>query len=427
MSGYGSSDLNPTYSQSLSFSPEEGEEDCAYQQRIYGDFYREPVELVTRGVTLPGPTLVADPAEGFQFTPGDFYREEDNVFKGVSLQPGFGELPEELLFQQDLASPVLNALDKSSVGLSSVDRFNEEHHPPAAPDSNFFQYEVTTLQVSTAEPFTIGNELLNFFSSKVVSSLLKVNRVKFSIKAEVFMNGAMCTLKTRTYSQRDDTYAIEFQRRSGDSITFNYAFQQAVNFLKSSFVTVPGHKELVDEALDLLPPPLQRHGSPTSSDGEISPLLDMAGLHEHPGLQAESANALAEMAQDGTAVMSLCTEAAFQEFQKLLQSDNTDVAYPTACLLGRLALCPEASEFFANQSLLLIILHKIDSKSTRELIQKELAQALASAIRHCAPKMGDHTRLLQALQASIKDWASYDQDICRNLEEAAHSLRFQLA
>merc|ERR1711972_957446 len=84
---------------------------------------------------------------------------------------------------------------------------------------------------------------------------------------------------------------------------------------------------------------------------EISPLLDMAGIVDVPSLQAESAVALMNMAKD-QAVVPLCTPRAFQEFNKLLQSDQTDVAYPTARMLHFLAQCPAATPYFAEEVLL---------------------------------------------------------------------------
>mmetsp|Transcript_22914 Transcript_22914/g.40980 ORF Transcript_22914/g.40980 Transcript_22914/m.40980 type:complete len:436 (+) Transcript_22914:106-1413(+) len=428
MSGYGSSDLNPMFPQAFSLS-QQGEGDPWPQQRIYGDFYREPVECVTRGVTLPGPSLgvhAADPsADGFKdFVPGDYYRDQDDVFKGVTIAPSFptglGDFDWGLHSSKGVDSQYEIGTGPISFS-ANAERFHQSDRPPAVPTDSFFKFEVTTLHVTCQEPHSIGNQLLDFLGCKVVSSVEKVNRKKFAIKADVFVDSVMCTLKIRTYSQGKNMYAIEFQRRSGDCVTFNNAYQQALKVLKVHFQMVSNGKE---EPLGAHPPGQKRRRG-KSSEAEISPLLDMASI---PGLQAESATALADMAQDSLVAASLCTASAFKEFKKLLEADNNDVAYPTARMLSMLALCLEAAPHFVEQGFLPIMIEKVRSKATNVLVQRQLSQVLSSAAHRCAGMLGETDRFLvrQELTAAMEDMGN-TSDICQNLKEALSSLRYQLA
>eukprot|EP00931_Biecheleriopsis_adriatica_P103380 TRINITY_DN78223_c0_g1_i1.p1 TRINITY_DN78223_c0_g1~~TRINITY_DN78223_c0_g1_i1.p1 ORF type:complete len:431 (+),score=92.21 TRINITY_DN78223_c0_g1_i1:189-1481(+) len=425
-SGYGNSETGSAFPQQFSL-PMQGDSEDWPQDRIYGDFYREPVEQVTRGITLQDhPTLFAPTADAFKCSPGDYYREDEDVFKGVSMPSPFQE---EELFFKDPAPQCSTGKGLAVQCSGELQRFGPCHRPPATPMDSFWQFEVTTLHLKAQEPSSIGNMLLDFFTSKMIASIIKVNCHKFSIKADVFVDGMMCTLKCRTYADQGDAYAVEFQRRSGDCITFNYAYQQAVIFLKSEFAVASDTPADQFEGAWLPSPALCRTATPSGSerDEDISPLLDMAGLAEFPGLQAESATALAEVAKDSSAASTLCTESAFKEIRKLLQSDSTDVAYPTARLLSALGHCPQAPQLFVGEGLLPLIIQKVRLKAGGRLVQQEFAQALCSAVRLCAGLMGERERDMaqRHIADAIKETGS-NEDISHLLEEALLTLRLQL-
>lgn len=415
MSHYDSSDLNPMFSQTFTLPLEEG--DAWQPQQIYGDFYRETTEHVTRGVTLSSGTF-----EGSDPTFGDFYRPDD-VFKGVSMSPfpgGFGEFggwipdePKDLTTNYDIGHDRVPYLSKVT------SRFEQSHWPPFPPSDDHFKLEVTTLFLRSLTPFDIGNQILEFLSSKVESSINKVNHKKFSIKADVFVDSVMCALKIRTYCQKEDTYAVEFQRRSGDCVSFQNAFQQACKFLKAHF-----HQPVSENPKDVIieeSPPL----TPWSATPEISPLLDMASLVHSPSLQAESATALAGMAQDSQVAPFLCTGSAFKEFKKLLQNDNTDVAYPTARMLSLLSKHPEACAFFQGEGLLLIMVEKVRSSTTSALVREKLADVLRSALRGCAGALDETERseVKAAIALALQEEAMSEK-VRQMLEEAEQLLQF---
>ena len=65
-------------------------------------------------------------------------------------------------------------------------------------------------------------------------------------------------------------------------------------------------------------------------------LLDMATLKGHPGLQAQAATALADLARFSITVpWQLCRERLFAAIRCLLESDQVNIDVPTARIFSR--------------------------------------------------------------------------------------------
>mmetsp|Transcript_35818 Transcript_35818/g.83317 ORF Transcript_35818/g.83317 Transcript_35818/m.83317 type:complete len:442 (+) Transcript_35818:93-1418(+) len=404
-----------------------------------GDYYREP-DNVMRGMSLSQASLDVPGRSPFKGLGGDFFCEPDNVLKGMQiaaearsslLHRGPLELQECLKMPDRSRRPdegkvpdlgmTPERLGKAR-SLSSTERFLEGDVPPSTPSDPYFKFEATTVHMSSSQPWDIGNNLLDFLISKLVASITKVSRAKFAIKADLFVECSMCTVKVRTYKEGLDRYAVEFQRRSGDCVTFNKAFQQATKFLVPRFTPVRSVPEASRDFDSAFARFLR-----TENEGDVTPLLDMAGLVDLPALQAECAAALEDMAQDPRAAAALCSDRAFEEFKKLLQNNQTEVAYPTARMLLFLAQCPEAVPRFTDQTLLSMMLDKVQSAATSALVQQQLAQVLCAAITRCAAKLSrqvaDH--VMSELVRAIKGLG--DGLTARNLKEAQLVLQFQRA
>lgn len=379
------------------------------QQRIYGDFYREPVEDVVRGVTFPD-TL--ESASGFKFG-GDYYREQEDVFKGLTL----AQMPEESMFGLDngqgqnekknpwswessttagtaksfdevpcahqssstasmiqapggsgktlMASPRWDYPDCTVVALSCGE-FQESDHPPPKPVDPHWSFEVTTAFVQMKHPWVLGNHLINFLMNELASTSIKVSRCpKFALKADVFVGTVKCTLKIRVYSV-DEKYAVEFQRRGGDSIAFNRAYSQAVKFLRSHFTVDSPSQEM----------PRSPPQTPMVPDVQMAPLLDMASVTQLPTLQAESAAAMADIAKDERAAPSLLQPEVLKVITNLLQSNDTDVAFLGSRVLSNLSKLPEAAEHISALGLVPTMIDKVQSASCSYAQAKELNQAI---------------------------------------------------
>lgn len=367
---------------------------------FHGDFYRADQDEVERGVTMAdsvhfiGHPHLEDDAHDFFLGPGKISEELSQGTLGFSNK--LGSLNDSPYLESGLI-PLVNG-------------FIETDWPPDAPGDPHFTYELTTVHVKTGRPCDIGNALLDFLTTQVLSCNIKVRTPsetklqKCSIKADVFSGNLVCTIKIRMYKNPDPepqrktaavfaaevhqffhsqlpteqtTFAVEFSRRSGDIVAFNSTFQQAVRFLKArmgvdalllsivpsapaslgcaSFVAPDFAEEAEDCAgrpllLDLLDERL------APGPDEVAPLLDMAGLDDLPALQVEAATALAELAKNSQAAACLCTESAFDAFKQLLggaddseaRITSTAVEYYTASALERLAELDVAHPFFAE-------------------------------------------------------------------------------
>ncbi|CAK9049459.1 unnamed protein product [Durusdinium trenchii] len=427
------------------------------QQRMYGDFYREK-EDNTRGVSFaPEPVGRIDGLTNSKDTVSsttniiaralqydcDYYREQDDVLKGLTI----AQLPEESMFgnrtpwswgsstcasseehffknagacispksSEAHGNTATRLFDPAAVGGRE---FTESDVPPKKPMDPYWQFEVTTAYVQTATPWTLGNHLLNFLMQDLASPNIKVGKPgKFAIKADAFVGSVKCTLKIRVYSEENEKYAVEFQRRMGCSVAFNRAFSEAVKFLRSFFTVQSTH-----EAMPNFSPPVCE--SPTSSDAEIMPLLDMASLGTFPSLQAESAAALADMAKDPAAATLLLKEDVFKEIQNLLQSNNAEVAFPTSRLLSSLAKIPQASNYFSAPGLLPMMIDKVQSPAYAQLV--ELAQAVTLVIERVSLDEEQKERVTRQLQLAIKEMVPSHR-ARPLLEQALHTLRRRLA
>lgn len=403
---YGSTpDLDP-----LAFGTDPRDNDWGVH--LTGDFYREP-ENVTRGVTI-APAEIPQPDSFKGLVDGDFFLESG---LGLHRHPADLGFPGNYGFEP----PPL-----SSAGLSKAKplrddipaRFAKADIPPDAPTDSYFSLETTTLHVTSNTPSEIGNHLLDFLSAQVTSSISKVSIKKFAVKADVFIDDVMCTMKVRVYHTQSGTYAIEFQRRNGDGITFNGAYKQACKYLKprlfcgdnaqeanaaksdyhgqttSDAICAEGQtgaeKSLLSQAfsnLTLQPPPL------APDDGQapdIMPLLDLATREGQAALQAEAASSFAKMAQEpGPARRALCSANGFGALAKLLDSGETEVAFPTARTLLMLAHDQEAEHLFVEQQLLKKMLGKVRCSETPAFVRQQLSQAVGAVVPRCAPCL-DH-------------------------------------
>jgi len=382
--------------------PESQEEDDWAQQRMYGDFYRDPVDSVTRGLSLD-PNSVPYGFTSDQVNHFDFYRDaDDDVFKGASLPPSVAFDDESHFFKEPVPDYGFSssAAGKGVVAVdpSKCEGFGEsDSPPPPPPNSSFWKPEVTTVRLTTREPpWQIGKAVLDFLN-RISANVLKVRSHKFTVKSEVFAGGAMVIVKIRIYRQENDMYDVEFQRRSGDAVTFNRSYDMASKFLTRRFCPLGLAGQEQEDFSDGFntPSPI---GSPTSDscgDGML-PLLDMTMMD---GLQAEAAIFLAHKAKEEPEV--LCTEAVFKEVQQLLGETSTDVAYPTACLLSTLAGCPKAAGFFVATGMLPLMISQVQ-RQPAQLVQKTLAQAVNLATKQCAGQLNrPNAALVEQLNTEV--------------------------
>jgi hypothetical protein len=323
-----------------------------------GDPYRDPEE-VSRGLTITAGHGFDGSSHGGPMC----YDMSAAVYPGLGDPQCFGMLgpdPYEV-GPQSHGSRAANTNEEAFAETTAV--------PRDVPKDDFFRLATTTVLVmaTITSPGAIGNVLLRFLREQVQSSITKVTIEKFAIKADVFVPEicyASCSLKIRIYRESIDRYAVEFQKRGGDGIVFNAAFQKAHQHLKASGLADDDGagatmKQSPDIGFTLPPLPVDESEEAEKGMAHLAPVLDMASMSSEPSLQAESAAALAGIADRGhDQAVSLCNKEVFQAIHKLVQCDLVDAVFSTYRLLLCLAACHQAKPFFADEEFLQLLRDK---------------------------------------------------------------------
>jgi hypothetical protein len=359
--------------------------------RLTGDFYHEPDE-VTRGVTLFN-SGASDFSQNFGLGGKDFW------------QSGYDHLLDKAW--TDRSETVAIALANEHRCNALISRFQEGDAAPDVPDDSFLQLGQTTIVVNDASAAHIGNCMLDFFAVEAAGFISKVNPTKFTIKAEVCVDGLSCETKVRIYRKADGQHIVEMQRRSGDSIAFHHLYRwasQHTNSLNSSYavqsdangaaVKPPQFAGVPSEPLDVEP------------EASLAPLLDLASSGNIQ-LQAEAVQELLRAAQDVHVAVQLCTPHAFMVFQSLLQLVCFSVAEPLARLLCCLATLPETEAYFTDRLLLQTMIEKAGACAPGQLVAEQLAKAVCHTITGHARELspGANRELTVALTEKLRDGA----------------------
>jgi hypothetical protein len=301
------------------FQNEFGNEVNARMPRLFGDFYRE--DDVMRGITMPSTR-----------SSGDFYREESQGVRGITM-------PSTSINFNDLGNPYTDsdfgwgkpscAKYMGSPGIASAPafRFEDGDEPPELSPQVSAHMEDTRLQVNGFSSREVGNILVAILTDTIGARVTKLNRSKFTVRAQAFLSGLYCEVKVRVYKQnaaRD--YAVEFQKRNGDSIAFGLLFQQAKEALHGSGAERTGlsAKARVNIPATVVLPP----------EHSIAPLLGMAATTQDVNLLAEVALSLAILAQNAQVAAELRMPCAYSVLQELEHINDFRVADPTSRVLS---------------------------------------------------------------------------------------------
>jgi hypothetical protein len=376
---------------------------------------------------------------------GDFYREADDVTRGLSLYSGASNYSQMQDFMhygkacigesETLWSPLLQKC-RSELPIS---RFEEGDEAWQVPEDEFFQLEVTTIVVNSTSAALVGNRMLDFLGTQATCLITKVNRMKFTVKAEVCLDGLNCTTKVRIYKQAPGQYIVEMQRRSGDSIAFSRLYRQASYHLTScrnsqdgNFLTGPDHcTGAVDKAPAIPVPDLGTE----ALDASLAPLFDLLESAGNLKLQAEAVQSLVEAAKDINLVVQLFTPQAFVAFRNLLQLVCFSIVEPLAHLLCHLALLARADDNFFDQHLLQAMTEKVWAKETGQRASEHLARSVQHTMSQRVGELPQKANrdLTSALNERLRVGAPYlpidtssphDLATVNYLQESLQMLRF---
>lgn len=252
---------------------------------------------------------------------GDFYCETDDVVRGVTIpgdETGFGP-------SQSYGGCPFSKFELLAGSHNPRQEFESTGIPPALSEEVKTYLEATTLQLSNCLPATVGNDLLTFLRERVNAQVEKVNLKKFTIRAEVLVEGFACNVKVKIY-QHEQTTFVEFQRRSGDAVAFLKFYHKASGYLQGH-----SHDQVTSEACGA---PETPHVPALPPNEAIRPLLDMVSFNQDANLLAEVASALSAMAKDPMIAAELRKPCAFSVLQQLREVNDFSVAFPTSQVLS---------------------------------------------------------------------------------------------
>lgn len=213
---------------------------------VEGDFYAVPDDVM-RGIAIAPASLHASAfGDAFGDWPGMSEAEccgakahgaPSGAFDSLDvLAPLHGEWPHCPAIAPGMLAAGAGRL-RSGPGTpepQGLHRFQAGDVPPAVPLDPLFRLESTTIVIdgsSSADAAALGNGLLEHLRTEASAKVRKVSRPKFSVKAHASCGDLSCELKARLYRQKDGSCAVEFQRRSGDSIAFGGVFRRAADHL----------------------------------------------------------------------------------------------------------------------------------------------------------------------------------------------------
>jgi len=270
---------------------------------------------------------------------GDFYREPDDVVRGITLAESFSTMDvvgcslddHYMAFSADIKGPALDETRFGKCGASSSQSstfFQTTDVPPPLSEEMRLLLEKSTLHLSQHSPAAAGNLCLKFFREIVDASITKFREKKFIIRALAVFEGLPCDVKVRIYQGEAGGSVVEFQKRSGDSLAFMWMFRLATKYFEDP-ASRPVHAkppELppVVGSVELLP------------EHAIAPLLGIAGTSEDVNELSSVASTLCAMAEDPKIAEQLRQPCAFSVVQRLQQVKDFRVAFPTSRLVSRI-------------------------------------------------------------------------------------------
>jgi len=325
---------------------------------------------------------------------GDFYREPDDVTRGITIDSSslcFDPMGD--LFGSQFAGhwePLKPALEPAPIRSRQVQtcRFQECEEGRRAPEDPCFFHAETTQFLSGVSPSKAANRVLDFLEQEIPSSITKVNDKKFTIRADAFHGSLACQLKVYVYLQEAGC-AVEFQRRKGDAIAFIGIYQKAAKYL-SEHIASQGHLQTdstfqIQVASEAPKPQWPGLKCPellcsvplfdAEADNKDSSSSLIQTVREAPYLRDEVASSILGAAEEDDLqdLAGWCEPQGVEVLLELLASDRFVCAYPAARLLARLTDLPEACSHFLEQGLLKSVLPRLWVQATGMAVWLQLA------------------------------------------------------
>jgi hypothetical protein len=197
-----------------------------------------------------------------------------------------------------------------------------------------------------------ANSVMIFLNDSATCRITKVNKRKFTIKAEVIFDSVFCEVKARVYGQAPQQYCVEVQRRSGDAIAFNRWYRGLSQYMilccggmDSKLASASAMCSV--EGMFLEVPPWEG----ASCVASLEPLLNLAEYRDDRPLQAEAVLALAQAAQNMDVASQICTPQVIPVLKRLADAAPFSIIQPLSRLVGSLVALPQAAALLELQNL----------------------------------------------------------------------------
>eukprot|EP00811_Abedinium_folium_P035900 NODE_8655_length_1478_cov_38.425611.p1 GENE.NODE_8655_length_1478_cov_38.425611~~NODE_8655_length_1478_cov_38.425611.p1 ORF type:complete len:393 (+),score=65.30 NODE_8655_length_1478_cov_38.425611:75-1253(+) len=234
------------------------------------------------------------------------------------------------------------------------------------PRDPMFRLEAWTVEALAAPVSELLEGLISVLAAEEGISIIRVDRAKMCIKGEA----RRFVFKARIYRAADCSHAVEFRRRSGDSIAATRFFRRIASVLgwpqcKTHLVCPEDLPEM--DALHV-----------QGTNMLLQPLLDMAMCGSL--LQAEAADGLADAAAEPQLAKSLCTAEGFAALLHLLRHGGYATLSAMAQVLSRVAMEPQAVGFFADERFWQALLDLIVVQGVCDTLHRQFAHVASCAL-----------------------------------------------
>lgn len=305
----------------------------------------------------------------FAQLPGDFYKDDIPVFRGVDFQcPGLDQLglkrgvdatgKSYSIFEDSLRDPDSGF----SKQVSAAPNFPDSVCPAELPKECQTHTSLFLKNVTAAAP--LAHFLHDILTKNYQSSITKVREEKFAITVTVFCEVgpclAHCTMKVQIFrpsrrsgEEEERGLIVQFRRKKDDIVAFNHLFkkisrelQSHANALQTSCTVpnnlLPNYRE--SDVLDPVPLPALPIGIETGSD--MQPLLNTLVNTAWPAGQVEAMIGFAQLLASASAavasviISTLCEKPGIhQQLQQFGASPEFEINYPAKLLISQLKQC----------------------------------------------------------------------------------------
>jgi hypothetical protein len=299
---------------------------CSGAQPAYADYSLEFGDVRNCGGSMFAFEQQDFPV-GKPVMPGDYYRDADDIVKGITMDSFVPMAPlaglDNHYDEMEIPQPMCCTSSESFQVVPIEERFNQFLPAPLEQTDPFFPLEeATTIRLSGMSPADAANSVLDVLSKRDGVAILKVRPSKYWLKAAACLDeGLSCEFKVFAYvassgpvpatsterdfgsgdffwagdSRQHQGVVLDFQRRGGCAL----AFAKIVNTIRATFATADAEEEMPPPPL----PPLPATDWPIAEDNGVEPFVVTPGVVTafHESSAGDSVDAYVSLGEEAVA------------------------------------------------------------------------------------------------------------------------------